>query len=316
METLTLPEPARSLWKAKRHIVHNLPDEGTGRIVIPHLGGGTTLAARWRHRRSTDIDLLLPGRNTLIDLAQDNDDNIARRLGGEPEAVSGSRIKIAFPEGKIDLSTLRPSPSAGQQEAAVDGHKEIVLSSAQILRGKLERPEKLLVRDVVDMMVAAEADPAAIATAASLLSADRARAIVATWKAADGYLAEQFKTQIRDLNPRLKLREDRLGTGAGQALKDHRYERLEIEVAGNALTVRKTVAAGKLDDEHYEARNAGSALIKSGVGEHLNQNGPITAPQLLQAIRKAAASGAERVYDSGDPQSVRTVMQAANPAAP
>ena len=83
--------------------MHSLPDEGTGRTVRPHLGGGTTLAARWGHRRSTDIDILLPGRNTLLDLAQDNDDNIARRLGGEPEAVSGARIKIAFSEGKIDL---------------------------------------------------------------------------------------------------------------------------------------------------------------------------------------------------------------------
>ena len=118
MEKLRLPEPARSLWNAKRDIVHSLPDEGTGRAVRPHLGGGTTLAARWGHRRSTDIDILLPGRNTLIDLAQDNDDNIARRLGGKPEAVSGGRIKIAFSEGKIDLSTLRPSPSLGQQEAA------------------------------------------------------------------------------------------------------------------------------------------------------------------------------------------------------
>ena len=38
-----------------------------GRSIPPHLGDGTILAARWKHRISTDIDVLLPGRNTLID---------------------------------------------------------------------------------------------------------------------------------------------------------------------------------------------------------------------------------------------------------
>ncbi len=315
-EKLRLPEPARSLWTAKRDIVHSLPNEGTGRTVRPHLGGGTTLAARWEHRRSTDIDILVPGRNSLIDLAQDNDENIARRLGGKPEAVSGGRIKIAFDEGKIDLSTLRPSPSLGQQEATVEERKEIVLSNAQILRGKLERAEKLLVRDVVDVIVGAEADPAGLATAVSLVSAERAKAIMATWSAADRHFADQFGTQIRDLNPRFALQKDSLGTAAGKALQNHRYERLEIEVAEGTLTVRKTVRAGKLDEERYEARNAGKGLIESGVGEHLNQNGPITAPQLLQAIRKAAATNTRAVYDSSDPGSVNEVRRAASPAPP
>ena len=46
-EQLTLPEPAAGLWKRIRATVHELgsrrPDEG----IEPHIGGGTTLAARW-----------------------------------------------------------------------------------------------------------------------------------------------------------------------------------------------------------------------------------------------------------------------------
>ena len=60
MENLTLPEPAASLWAAKRSIVHAIPPEMFGRTIPPHLGGGTILAARWKHRISTDIDVLLP----------------------------------------------------------------------------------------------------------------------------------------------------------------------------------------------------------------------------------------------------------------
>ena len=67
-----------------------------GRSIPRHLGGGRILAARWKHRISTDIDVLLPGRNTLIDLLHRNDRNIVNQLGGTPEGVAGGRVKIAF----------------------------------------------------------------------------------------------------------------------------------------------------------------------------------------------------------------------------
>ena len=76
--------PQLGLWAAKRSFVHPIPPKRFGRSIPPHLGGGTILAARWKHRISTDIDVLLPGRNTLIDLLQDNDCNIVNRLGGTP----------------------------------------------------------------------------------------------------------------------------------------------------------------------------------------------------------------------------------------
>lgn len=137
------------------------PDPPTSEEVVrPHLGGGTILAARLRHRLSTDIDVFLPGRYSLIGLAQEDEASIIRRLGGTAESVSGSIV--------------RPVPSEGQQEAWIAGRREMVLTNAQILRGKLDRPERVLVRDVVDVLVAAEADPSALATAASLLAPERA----------------------------------------------------------------------------------------------------------------------------------------------
>ena len=129
MESLTLPEPAAGLWAAKRSIVHAVPPEMFGRRIPPHLGGGTILAARWKYRISTDIDVLLPGRNTLIDLLQDNDRNIVNQLGGAPEAVAGGRVKIAFEHGFLDISTFRPNPPYGHAIATVDGQRETVLSS-------------------------------------------------------------------------------------------------------------------------------------------------------------------------------------------
>ena len=49
---LAIPEPAQGRWRAFREG----DCEGLLNAHRPHLGGGTILAARWRHRSSTDID--------------------------------------------------------------------------------------------------------------------------------------------------------------------------------------------------------------------------------------------------------------------
>ena len=52
--------------------------------------------------------------------------------------------------------------------------------------------------------------------------------------------------------------------------------------------------AGPLEPETYAARNARRALVESGVATHLDNNGPVTAPQVLAAIRTAVNAGSER----------------------
>lgn len=300
MEELTLPEPAASLWREKREIIHSLPMEPTERVVRPHLGGGTTLAARIGHRLSTDIDILLPGRNSLIDLAQDNNENIIERLGGTAEAVTGGRIKIAVRNGEIDLSILRPTPSEGQHEALIDGQPEMVLTNGQILRGKLERPERRLVRDVVDVLVTAEADPQALATAASLLTPERVAAIAHMWRNADSGLSKDFEKRIKELDPQWTLRQGSLGTDAGNALLAHRYRRVTIEVGELELTIIKTIRSGTLPAERYAATEAARSVIASGIGGHLNNNGPIGEAELMHRIREAQARGDRWTFDTGE----------------
>ena len=302
MENLTLPEPAASLWAAKRGIVHAIPPEMFGRSIPPHLGGGTILAARWKHRISTDIDVLLPGRNTLIDLLQDNDRNLVNQLGGAPDAVAGGRVKIAFEHGFLDISTFRPDPPYGHAVATVDGRPETVLSSHQILRGKLERVDQILVRDVFDVLTAADEEPAALAAAAGMVSKQRAAAIESAWRNAAGVLADSFHDSIRSSR---RATGTGLGPEAAAAFQAHRYTRLEIDLRNETLSIRKTIGAGPLEPEAYAARDAGRALVQSGVATHLNNNGPVTAPQVLGAIRAAADAGGERtILDSASRSSI------------
>ena len=302
MENLTLPEPAAGLWAVKRSIVHAIPPEMFGQRIPPHLGGGTILAARWKHRISTDIDVLLPGRNTLIDLLQDNDRNIVQQLGGTPEAVAAGRVKIAFEHGFLDISTFRPDPPYGHAVALVDGKLDNVLSSHQILCGKLERVDKLLVRDVFDVVTAADEDPAALADAAGMVSKQQAAAIESAWRNAAGMLAHSFHDSIRSSR---RAAGTGLGPEAAAAFQAHRYTRLEIALHSHTLFIRKTIGAGSLEPETYAAQDASKALVESGVATHLNNNGPVTAPQVLAAIRTAVSAGSERtILDSASRSSI------------
>ena len=314
MEVLTLPGPAGELWAAKRGVLHDLPSEALAQPIRPHLGGGTVLAARWGHRLSADIDILLPGRETLLDLLQDDERNVVRRLGGAPEAVDvGRRVKAAFAHGRIGLSIQAPDPRQGHAEALVDGEKAVVLSSAQILRGKLERCGRLLARDAFDVVTAAEADPAALATAAGMLSEERAGAIQAAWEEAGAALARDFAEEVEGAPARYRLNPGMLGAAASRALGGHRYRRVEVQLDGGRLTIRKTIAAGPLIEERYAAADA-DALLRSGLAAHLSHNGPITALQLLAAIRRATSG--RTVYDSADAESARQVWQVARASRP
>lgn len=317
MENLSLPEPAASLWASKRDVLHSIPPERFLSTIRPHLGGGTILAARWRHRLSTDIDILLPGRNSLVDLLQENDRNIVNRLGGNPEAVSAGRVKIAFEHGRIDISTFRPDPPYGHDETSVDGQLEQVLSSAQILRGKLQRVDQMLVRDVFDILTAADEEPAALATAANMVTKQRATAIESAWRNAADTLAHDFDDEIHGTT----CTDGRtLGPDAAAAFRDHRYTRLEIDIADDQLTIRKTTAIEALGPETYRLTDPrsdpkwisgqpGHAIMQSGVGTHLNNNGPVTAPQLLGAIRTAIAAGgrAQTILDTSSPASIAAI---------
>ena len=65
--------------------------------------------------------------------------------------------------------TIRNREGA-ERTAEVDGGNEIVLATAQILKGKLERGEDALARDVIDVITAERLDPASIEVAVNAIT--------------------------------------------------------------------------------------------------------------------------------------------------
>ena len=59
-EELKLPANSAALWRETRDIVRDAVTELTGDPTRYAIGGGSILAARWQHRASYDVDIIVP----------------------------------------------------------------------------------------------------------------------------------------------------------------------------------------------------------------------------------------------------------------
>ena len=164
MERLKLVEPAASLWRTAGPTIRKALKELQDGPHEWRFGGGTILATRWGHRLSFDIDLTVTGNADLRELASECNagfDTAMRRLGGEPRHAPGS-VKIDFETGSIEISRLDPIPATGEARFTIDERDETVLSTTQILCGKLERAERLLATQLVQTGKSAQAHTAGV----------------------------------------------------------------------------------------------------------------------------------------------------------
>ena len=102
------------------------------------------------------------------------------------------------------------------------------------------RPGRLLARDAFAVATTAEADPVALASAAGMLSEEEAGALQARGGPGAG-LADK----LTGVPASYRVHHRSLGAAASRALGGHRYRRLEVQLAGERLTIRKTVEAGR-----------------------------------------------------------------------
>ena len=143
------------------------------------LGGGSVLNARWDHRLSRDLDVHLQ-------LATTEDRRAV--LDRAAEACGGYRIehpqfrRIEFERNKenhVDVSFDAPTPRGGETTAIVDGEPTSVLSTAQIMSGKLwGRGMDGPARDLVDIAACGKADPEALEIAVNGLPEKSLNAIL------------------------------------------------------------------------------------------------------------------------------------------
>ncbi|MDE0524399.1 MAG: hypothetical protein OXH79_20840 [Boseongicola sp.] len=136
------------------------------------IGGGTALAARWRHRRSTDIVLCVAP--DLLRRAGEDARTLAVEAGARSVRFGQGWLNGVFPEGEFRISATEPLLDAGsgvEREARFGLPLESV---AEILARKLvlrfHEHGEYLSGDFYDLCTAAERDAASLEQALSALS--------------------------------------------------------------------------------------------------------------------------------------------------
>ena len=125
--SLLLPEPARRTWTDHIGTIKELlyqanPD---ARLLV---GGGTVLAARWKHRQSMDIDLVLPEIDHLNEWMEGRRLDVKARTGGQFEKADPTHITIAIGHGRLDIACFDPRPPGLEVEQDVMGEDCHVMS--------------------------------------------------------------------------------------------------------------------------------------------------------------------------------------------
>lgn len=294
---LTLPAPARDLW----HKLAGVVRQEIGRISHTEpayaIGGGSVLAARWQHRHSHDVDLVVPADTPLGRLATNNDpgskfETAMRALGGEPRFNSDIRLwTVSFDGGerKLDLWATTPLLAAGEQKATIDGHTT-VLSSAQILRGKLERSQDHLARDVFDLVKAAEKEPEALEAAVNTISNKLADEIAQTFHWAGPTIAADAATMLTGIPDEEQIDPKALGGLAAHAMSGSVYTICRIETRDGRIEVTTATSSRSETTRQIARERAEHYFEASGLNGYLRAKGPGNEA-LLEYARTAAARG-------------------------
>jgi len=163
------------VWQVLLHQAYSLVDEiAIHGIQNPFwtFGGGTVLMLRYQHRMSKDIDIFVPDPQYL--------GFVSPRLSDVAEAVSDKYVegpgfvKLLRPEGEIDFVASPNLTSDPFEVWELLGRQIKVETSAEIVAKKLwHRGDRATARDLFDLALVIEREPAQLATASAFLTRNR-----------------------------------------------------------------------------------------------------------------------------------------------
>ena len=273
---LRLPEPPGDLWKRIRSSL----DEALVEILEPGeqwaLGGGTVLAAEWKHRSTKDIDLKLePGNREERLEPEQNAHYIAtlQALGATRHYGAGNQLVVSFGESLVDLFESRSRPQNAQLARTVNGRTERVLSPAQILCGKLTGRGLLSpTKDLYDVAVARRIDRRALEIAVNCLPKKTIHEIAKRWEGLTRYHQKKATTELTEVPQAFG---DITGNPAVHAVEgalDCRYRQVTLVWNRGRLEVETLTEDGNQRREPLASGNKAEteqAIERSGLADYM-----------------------------------------------
>lgn len=291
-DALTLPEPAREMWRTTRDTIRRALAQ-LDPLREWRLGGGTILAARWGHRLSFDIDIQIDEEAPLGELEKEGFGWLQReaaRLGAKPIYLPRLNLyALRFGEGpdqrEVQVWSHKLPLDQGHRTQKVEGSNETVLSTAQILRGKLARATSKLGRDVYDIDTATEADPKSLEIAVNTLTRDRVSTLALDWVVGYGRIGNDAHAQVHGATG-LGVRECyELGRKGAKSLLQARYASLRLGVENDRIVIEAVTEGNNLRRMTMSVTDAEEQFAALGMHAHLQRKGPGPRAVLDYAIQ-------------------------------
>ena len=250
---------------------------------------------RWGHRLSRDL-------NVHLQLATTEDgravlDRAAEACGGyRREHPQGRRIEFdPHDDNHVDIRFEAPAPGGGETTAIVDGEAAWVLSTAQIMSGKLwGRGTNAPARDLVDIAACGEADPEALEIAVNGLGEARLNAILTIYKEIEDQYG-QDAGGLEGVCAELAAVIDKPTTYANNAILAAKYARVTIAAREGAVRIETTTSRGTRSRRYDSARELESGAERDGINAFLEAQERSTAAVLDAAVDALEARRSETV---------------------
>ena len=259
------------------------------------------LACRWRHRGSTDIDVLVTGPDSLKKWMEGQPRDGAVLAGGEWANPSEEHLRIVWESGSLDVTASEPRPRSGALDARIGPAGVKVLTTTQILRGKLIRgvQGRSPVRDLFDFATAAEKDPEALAEAVGMLRRSDVDKITKNWAERAGEYASRARAELRATSGR-PIDCPMVAAAAGHALEDHKTIRVEVRTnRGGGMTATRTLRNGGKVTHTLDPDAPEQSAEACGLAAYMAHNEGSTIAEALGRWRSGpGGKQAGVVYDS------------------
>ena len=241
-DQLELPRPAAALLLD----THAILDEH----VTPHtpggegwkLGGGTVLAARWKHRESFDLDIQIHPHTERAHLDRKANPGLWRKMyaaGATSIDMEATPTIVFGVRGRIEFVEARPTPRHGHRLERLPSGDAVLLASSQILTGKLvHRATNAPVRDLYDLAVGHRTDPEATAIAVNALTAYQVRMAVRSWERREAGYRNEARTELSGVPVDFVSITENPVLHARDALAAARYRGITVSVARSGVVVR------------------------------------------------------------------------------
>ena len=250
----TLPEPAAELLKRTHRILDEFLTPVTPGRTGWTLTGGTVLAARWGHRESTDLDLVVHPRTEIARLAKARNPAFwtAMEAAGATKIDLEGTPTVHFAKGKIELILTPPVPRIGAVEDTVESRRVQLMDPAQILTAKLQhRGTSAPVRDLYDLGVGRRTDPARAAIAVNATQERLLVAAITHWRKRSDRYRQEAQNDLQGVPEKFRDIQNEPSDHARRAVRDAKYHYLSVAASGHSVVVT-TQNRNQLEQRVYE----------------------------------------------------------------